>query len=544
LGTVQVLQVEISSPGSLQALIDGGFDIAGVRGGVATVYATPEECERLVATGYSVRQVGLSPDPAKMLGAYHTYAAQTADLRQYAEQYPLICRLVSIGQSVEGREIWALLITDNPDAEEAEPEVRYAGTVHGNEPPGMELCLYFVEHLLSGYGTDARITEIVNSTEIWVLPLLNPDGLERGSRYNANGYDLNRSFPQFPGDFAGTTYTQPMSTAGRQPEVAALMAWCAGKSATLAANFHTGELVVNYPYDDDGKPAGIDSPTPDDPLFEAISLEYASRNAHMYASPDFDNGITNGAAWYVVSGSLQDWTYRFLGGNEVTIELSTDYAPPSYALPALWNENRDSMLALLETAHWGIGGTVRDEMTGQPVHAQITVNGNAHAAYTDPDAGDYHRMLLPGTYTLTFFADGYPAYTVEDVAVQAGRTTTLDVMLPRDSDGDGLSDAEEGDADADWDGKPNYLDTDSDGNGLSDAEEGLADLDDDALENFVDPDNDGDGFSDIVEVYLSRTDPYDASSVPAHAMPAAGVGAAVVAVLAMMAVAEKLLEKA
>jgi len=519
-GPIVILRVETPTAATLHALAEGGYDISSAEPGAATVYATPAERDRLAAEGYALREIGRWPDPAKVLGEYHTYTQLTSELQALAAAHPAICRRVSVGKTADNRDIWALLITDNPLVEEDEPEVRLGGSIHGDEPLGMELCLYLINHLLTNYASDARITGIIDNTVLWVLPLLNPDGLELNSRYNRNGYDLNRSFPEYPEDFTGTVYNQTMTTAGRQPEVAAIMAWSAQQSITLAANFHGGALVVNYPYDDDAKPSGTDCPTPDDLLFEEISRAYSIHNIPMWNSSIFPQGIVNGCRWYILQGGLQDWDYRYLGGNEVTIELSNSKHPAQSTLPTFWNDNRESMLAYIETTQWGIRGAVTDE-SGDPLWAEITVAGNSHPVYTDPDAGDYHRMLLPGTYTLRVSAPEYPDVVIEDVEVAAGAATRIDVQMTRDSDGDGLFDSVEGEDDPDGDGIPNYLDPDSDNSGIPDGVEGTADPDADTIPNFADKDNDNDGYDDAIETGLAHTNPNDPNSLPAAPLPAA-----------------------
>lgn len=519
-GPIVILRVGLPNADALRALTGGGYDISNVEPGAATIYATPAERDRLLADGYALHEIGRWPDPGKALGQYHTYAQLTTELQAFAAAHPAICRRVSIGKSVDNRDLWALRITDNPLVEEDEPEVRLGGSIHGDEPLGMELCLYLIAHLLENYPVDARIKSIVDGAAIWIVPLLNPDGLELASRYNRNGLDLNRSFPQYPANFTGTLYSQPLTTAGRQPETAAIMAWSAGESFTLAANFHGGALVVNYPYDDDGKPSGTDCPSPDDLLFEEISRAYSVHNLPMWNSAQFYQGIVNGCKWYILQGGLQDWTYRYLGGNEVTIELAVNKHPAQSSLPAFWDDNRESMLAYIETAQWGIRGAVTGE-SGDPLWAEITVDGNPQPVYTDPDVGDYHRMLLPGTYTLRVAAAGYPDVLVEDVVVASGAATRVDVQMTRDSDGDGLFDSVEGEEDPDGDGIPNYLDPDSDNSGVPDAMEGTGDLDGDTIPDFADKDNDNDGYDDAIEIGLAHTDPNNPLSAPAAPLPAA-----------------------
>ena len=521
-GPISVVEVTVSTRNAVQQLIDEGYDVDNVRGNVVTIYATQEEVQRLRDAGFAVVEIERQPNPAKALTGYHTYDTLTSDLQAYALAHPDICRLSSVGTSYLNRQIHALLITDNPDVQEDEPEFAYVSSMHGDEPAGMEMCMYLINLLLTEYGTDLRITDLVNETAIWIIPLMNPDGLESGARYNAQGFDLNRSFPSYPDDFTDTLFDgESLVTAGRPTEVARMMQWRAQRSLVLSANFHTGALVVNYPYDDDGETSGVDSPTPDDALFENISRRYSIHNEPMWNSTQFPDGITNGNAWYNVLGGMQDWCYRFLGCNDVTIELSNTKWPASSALPDLWADNKESMLSYLEAVHIGVRGIVTDYATGQPLWAKITVAANAHPVFTDPDIGDYHRMFLPGAYSLTFTAQGHFSETIDGVGVGSGDATRLDVRLDADSDGDGIPDSIEGNGDADGDGIPNRLDLDSDGDVISDAIEGVADIDGDGVSNFLDLDSDGDGYSDEVEAFLARTDPYDADSHPTMPLPLA-----------------------
>jgi len=432
-GPVAVTEVILPTRQAIEQLNREGYDISNIQGCVATIYATPDELTQLRKAGYDYRIMEWQPKPpgpgAKGLGVYHDYASLTSDLQDYASAHPDICRLFTIGQSVQRRELWAMLITDNPYEEEDEPEFKYIATMHGDEPLGTELCLYFIDLLLNSYGVDPRITSLIDSTVIWIVPLMNPDGLELGSRFNVQGYDLNRSFPAYPYDFTGTIFDgEPLGDAGKPPEAAHVMRWTARNSFVLSANFHCGTVVVNYPYDDDGR-GNVDSPTPDDLLFEEVSRRYSRHNPPMWNSPRFPDGITNGAAWLVIVGGMQDWNYRYASCSEVTIELSDIKRPPASQIPAFWSNNRESMLSYLEAIHMGVRGIITDRASAEPLWAQVWVEGNAHPVFTDPDVGDYHRMLLPGTYNLTFEADGYLPHSVNNVTVTDGPATRVDVEL-------------------------------------------------------------------------------------------------------------------
>lgn len=139
---------------------------------------------------------------------HHDYDQMTNILRSFAQKYPLITRLYSLGKSNEDRELWVLEISDNPgEHEPGEPEFKYIGNMHGNEVVSREILLHFIERLLAGYGKDDEITGLIDSTRIYIMPSMNPDGYEKAKadpgdanskcggivgRANANDVDLNR----------------------------------------------------------------------------------------------------------------------------------------------------------------------------------------------------------------------------------------------------------------------------------------------------------------------------------------------------------------
>ena len=435
-GPVIVLDVVIDSEAHLQILHEDGYNITNAWPGHVEIYATPDERDRLVFQGYVVTELEVQPgepEPetaARGLGVYHKHAALTTELQAYAAAFPAISRLVNVGSSVQGRELWAMLITDNPDTEEDEPEFKYVSSMHGDEIMGVEMCLYLIDTLLNGYASVSRITDLVNSTEIWIMPLMNPDGREIPQRNNANGFDLNRSFPRFPEDYTGTRFYSAPDFSGLQPEVVALMQWALDNSFVLSANYHGGALVVSYPFDaKPGVPSGQYAASPDDALYIDMSLRYAAENSPMFNFGTFPNGIVNGNDWFIVKGGMQDWMYRFAGNAEVTIEVSNVKTPPENQIATFWADNEESMLVYLESVHRGIRGLVTDAESGDSVFAIVRVEGNPQRVYSDPDVGDYYRLLLPGTYTLTYIATGYLPLTVEGISVGSGPATRVDVQL-------------------------------------------------------------------------------------------------------------------
>ncbi len=408
-------------------------------------YASGKQWTAFRALPYAVQELpfpgstevhSMSDAPGGILAwdQYPTYQGYLGMMRQYAAAYPSLCRLDTIGQSLQGRLILALKISDNVQQREDEPQFLYTSTMHGNETVGYVLLLRLAEYLLTQYGQPTaegeRATTLVNSMEIWLNPLFNPDGTYRrggdttvtnATRGNANGVDLNRDFPDRLNDTSNTT-------AGREAETGAMMRWTARHNFTLSANFHCGVQVVNYPWDN-GAPSGSYSACPDDGWFIQLSRAYATPNPDLM-NGGWPNGITNGCAWYAVFGGRQDWMYWRNGGREVTVEISNAYNPPGSALPQKWNNNKESFLAYMEEALKGVRGTVVDAVTGIPLRAQMDVLGIANApVYTDSAVGDYHRLLLPGTYTLIARAAGYLPDTMSGITVGAGAATRADFVL-------------------------------------------------------------------------------------------------------------------
>jgi len=430
--TAELFRIHQVSPEQLQMLTRARLDIDHVRKGEVDIWLTEAELRKVTAWGMTPQPI---PNQAAQMFAwlqehssrdnplrsYHDYGELTTRLQTLADEHPDLCRLYSAGQSVQGRELWVLKITDNPDQEEDEPEVKYVSTMHGDEPVGTEMLLNLAELLLTQYGSDPQISQLVDELEIHLLPLMNPDGNALGQRYNAHNVDLNRHFPD--------PYTDPVnSPEGREPEIQAVMNWTAAHSFVLSANFHTGALVVNYPYDNNEDGASVYTAAPDDQLFIQMSESYSVHNTPMW-NGDFPHGITNGADWYAISGGMQDWNYVWMGDMEVTIELNNVKWHDESQLPALWDDNREALLSYLENALTGIRGIITDAVSGAPLGATVQLEGVDSYTYADPQVGDYHRICRAGTYTLLVSCEGYEPASVPGINVTDGGAVVVNVAL-------------------------------------------------------------------------------------------------------------------
>ncbi|XP_056430146.1 carboxypeptidase M isoform X1 [Hyla sarda] len=332
--------------------------------------------------------------------SYHNSEQLGTVLKNFNLQYPAITYLHSIGKSVEGRDLWVLVVGKYPNMHTVGiPEFKYVANMHGNEAVGREVMLHFIEYLLINYQKDANITQLITNTRIHIMPSMNPDGFERSSvldcdsvngRYNRNGYDLNRNFPD-----AFEENTDPI-----QPETQAVMDWIKSEHFVLSANFHGGAMVASYPYDN-----SYNTP-PDNDVLTYIAGLYSNNNAKMSSAnscPDslgFTNGITNGAVWYKIKGGMQDYNYIFNQCLEITLEISCCKYPDSSTLQGFWNDNRVSLIEYMKQVHMGIKGQVFD-MNGVPIQYALVdvLERQRICPYHTDKNGEYYLLLRPGTYT-------------------------------------------------------------------------------------------------------------------------------------------------
>jgi len=319
-------------------------------------YADDAHVLQLIKQGFTLENVTEVEDHKRMKRqSWPSNDDMYNRMQTLATNYPHLTNLFSIGKSVSGVELMVLEISNNPgDRTENKPDFKYIANMHGDEVVGRELCMKFMELVLTNYGTDPAITRLVTDTHMFIMPTMNPDGFARGRRANNNGYDLNRNFPD--------QFRDPNNSPnGRQPETQAIMNWIQDPQYkfALSANFHGGALVANYAYDCNAQgQSGRYTPTPDDDLFVKISTVYSILNPPMYRSTSFKDGITNGAAWYCLFGGMQDWNYVYEDCFEITLEVSNSKTPPYSQIETFWNENRDSMVAYASEIFTAIQGTV------------------------------------------------------------------------------------------------------------------------------------------------------------------------------------------
>ena len=362
---------------------------------------------------------------------YPSYEAYVAMMYQFEADYPGLCRIVNIGQSVEGRDLLFAVISDNvAQSEGGEPQLMYTSSMHGDEITGYVVSLRLIDYLLSRYATQNDIHELVNNTESWINPLANPDGtyasgnstVSGATRFNSHGVDLNRNYPD-PDDGPhpdGNAY---------QPETEAFMALAGEQHFTLSANFHGGSEVFNYPWDT------YYELNPDTDWWIYVGRQWAD-TAQFYGPNgymnDLDNGITNGYAWYPVEGGRQDYMNYYHHCREVTVEISTTKLPPASQLPIFWEANYRSWINFLKQGMYGFRGQVSDSASGAGITASVFIENhdemNTWVASNNPGAW-YFRPVIEGYYDLTFFAPGYSPKTISGLDVYNNTVSLLNVQL-------------------------------------------------------------------------------------------------------------------
>jgi hypothetical protein len=126
-------------------------------------------------------------------GEYHDYSGTMEMLNGFNDKYHNLVKVFSIAKSVLGKNIWCIRLT-NEENNEIKTSCLIDGCIHGCEWEAGEACLYLAEYLLINFDANETITYILNSSEVYIVPLVNPDGREKDDRYNDNGIDLNRNF--------------------------------------------------------------------------------------------------------------------------------------------------------------------------------------------------------------------------------------------------------------------------------------------------------------------------------------------------------------
>lgn len=264
----------------------------------------------------------LASDPS--FAGYRSLADVEALLSRLATQRPDIAKLERYGTSEQGRPLYALKLSDNAATDEDEPELMLTSATHGDEIITVEVLLTLLEEIVAGYGTDARLTAMIDNHELYFIPVVNADGFAARARY-AGGVDPNRDYP-WP------------ETPNRTPTacIRDVMAFFHGRTFAGSIDFHASGQLVMYPW--------AYTTAPIDPA-DAQTMDDLGQL--MAAS----NGYTVGPisrVIYVAKGSSADYYYWKGRSLSYGIELTTSKAPPTSQIPRVVTEAREMTWKFIE----------------------------------------------------------------------------------------------------------------------------------------------------------------------------------------------------
>lgn len=342
-------------------------------------------------------------------------------------RYPDITEVKSIGKSLEGRDIWAIKISDNARQDEKEPVIMVNAMHHAREVMTPEITTDMVEYLTSNYGVKSEVTNWVNNSEIWVVPMFNVDGnnkmwaedsMWRKNTRNGHGVDINRNYPTGWNSCSGsssTTTAQDYRGAGpgSEPETQAMMNFVASIKPVFSISYHSFSEIVIYPFGCRPKK------TPTEEAVESIGAEIAKKLDYK-----------PGTAWellYNADGGDIDWMYVEHQVLPYVIEVNSTMQGfhPDFSR---WRDktvlrNRPGWMHLLTKLQGPSlqGVVVRNDYQ----MIKIMKSGETKIAQTykiNPD-GSYYVILKPGTYDVIF--EGKRTQKFSGVEVKEKRSFNL-----------------------------------------------------------------------------------------------------------------------
>ncbi|KAF0989517.1 hypothetical protein HZS_4394, partial [Henneguya salminicola] len=315
-----------------------------------------------------------------------------------------ISEVYSIGKSVQGRDLIVMALSVDPKVNRLLiPETYLAANIHGNEPVGREVLLHLVEYICTEYkANNTNIHSLMQTVRSHFLFSANPDGFEQSQqdchgatgRYNANNVDLNRNFP----------YLDIVPQDAIQPETLAIMNWTQSIPFVLSAVIHGGNEVVSYPLDGDKSYSTKYLPSEDNKFITFLAHKYANEHKTMSknggCSGEFPGGITNGAKWYPLLNSLQDYTVFSTNSLQLTLEISCCKYPDEKALLQYFRDNIVALLKFLQRSQLGVKGIIRDRGYNFVSGAEVRFKDGGKMVKTTAQ-GEFWKSLLPGSYEMS-----------------------------------------------------------------------------------------------------------------------------------------------
>ena len=313
---------------------------------------------------------------------YLTYDEMTSILKDFEQEYSEVMSLTSLGTTFQGRDIWMVKLSDNVDIREDEPGVLLMGAHHGIEKPSYEILVFFIRHMVENFDkpnfdddqdgmvnedpidgvdndgdglvdedfSEQRIRDVLNSTQIFILPMMNPDGVEAGTRKNcapnygpwglsdeitSYGVDLNRNYGFrwflyyiFPRSYhlAWHLLDSGFNYRGEHPfsenETSAVKELVDSEDISISLSFHTYGQILFYPY------MHTSRLTPHEDLFVSVGENISGINGYeLYGGMESIIPMFGGTL-----GTSENWLYGEHNIISFTVELCSTRAPTNPAI--------------------------------------------------------------------------------------------------------------------------------------------------------------------------------------------------------------------
>ncbi|MCS7300911.1 MAG: M14 family metallocarboxypeptidase [Fimbriimonadales bacterium] len=381
----QVWRITAEKPAQLEAILQQARDVWMVRGRTVDVCLSPDEQAQFAKAGYTgevlIKDVGalirqqqteFVPQDGGWFTRYLTLDEIYAAMRQLASQYPRLVQLFEIGKSIEGRPIYALRLTQDPRRARVypnRPQVVLNAMQHAREWITPPVLLYFAARLLAEYESDARVREMLQRLEIYLIPVVNPDGyvfshttnrlwrknrrlIASGSWGAIYGVDLNRNWSVGWGGRGSSNNPSSETYRGSapfsEPETYFLSRWMSGLPNLRAhIDVHSYSQMILWPW-------GFTTDLPPfNGVFRRVGL--AMQQAILSVHGQFYTAGPIATTIYVASGGMTDWVFGARGALSFTYELrdTGQYGfllPPDQILPNC----EEVYPAFLELMRWAM----------------------------------------------------------------------------------------------------------------------------------------------------------------------------------------------
>ena len=479
-------------PGKLRQLLSReGVDVTGShhRMGFVDILSTKKERDRLLlrlkSRFHKWTNLG-SPKATKALSDYLSPTEVAAFLDQVINDYPNITKRVELASGLpEGGTIYALKISDNPELDENEPRFLMDGQMHPREVMTPEIVVHAIDYLTSNYDTDTQVQRWVDNLEIWMVPVVNPDGAayvhahdsmwRKNRSHNCGsdvGVDLNRNFEWNWNGCSGSssicsedTYRGP--SAASEPETQALQSLMEALRPLYYLTYHSYGEYILWP----SSCGHVEE-------HEMLSQVGEELNAVVQNDSGQTGQWTTGTAtdvMYSAPGGSDDHAYGATGAITITMEVNSTDFQPNYAAyrDATVERQRAAWGHLMDRSLDGpsVRGRIYDASSSEPVQASFTfanhpftsgqwqLSADAHGRYGRVVPADSHHTIvftapgyLPATHSVDVAQGPFEldvpmqqgtnhapvAVVGSDQTVDEGSTVTLDATGSSDPDGNTL----------------------------------------------------------------------------------------------------------